>query len=219
VEARTFAAVLGSVSDVVVPTDQEISGYYQRIKASAAVYRALATETMASAAADRNKRLNSRGNVTEYKVGDQVAIYFPTRGVDSSWKQKHMLQWRGPLVITGRQSATTYSMRDPRSPKSVKDYTRAVVNINPYRAEGVHSAGDDVVHPFGLEVGMMVAAVDQSGSDVVSVGKVEHLDADEVVLHYWVTRGSNPATAVFKPAHIGIETGKTILVSEFPRFN
>jgi hypothetical protein len=213
VEARTFtsAMALRSPNDEFVPSDAEVAGYYGRIKQSAAELRELAATTMTMAASDSNARLNRRGNATEYAVGDRVSIYFPANGVNSEWKQKHMLQWRGPLVITERISPTTYAMRDPRSPATVKDYVRTVTNINPYRADAVQTIGDDVVATFGLSVGDFVATLDDADTKVVSIGKVEHLDADELTVHYWATRGSKVSTAVFKPAYIGVNTGKTIM--------
>ena len=114
--ARTLVtgAALGvsSLEKCAAPSEDEVRGYYGRVKAAASVFSEVASRVMKDAREAQNARLNEGSRAREFAVGDIVSIYCPSSGIDSKWKPKHKIKWRGPMEVVSRLSATAYGMRE-----------------------------------------------------------------------------------------------------------
>jgi len=197
------------------PDDTDVRGYYGRVKAAAALFSEVAAKVMKDAREAQNSRLNAGSRVREYALGDIVSIYCPKSATNSEWKPKHVVQWRGPMEVMSRFSATAYGVRELSSGQY---FERTVCNISPFRASVVPGAVQDprlidVISP-GPVVGETMAMLEDGE---FWVGEVTSVDADEFVCHYWATTGRNVSSAVFKPAYIGKTSGKTVLTYQLRR--
>ena len=202
--ARTLVtgAALGvsSLDKCAAPSEDEVRGYYGRVKAAASEFSEVASRVMKDAREAQNARLNESSRAREFAVGDIVSIYCPSSGIDSKWKPKHKIKWRGPMEVVSRLSATAYGMRELSSGQY---FERTVCNINSFRAavdprvgQAAHSAslaGNGTPSPA---VAKTVAMVENGEFWIAEVTS----DAEEFSCHYWATTGRNVESAVFKPA-------------------
>ena len=215
--ARTLvnSNALSSVNPDVV-SKAAAMGYYGRLKEANQAYRAVAERTMAQAQQDQNARLNSRGRVVTFKVGDVVKIVMPAHAITKGWKKKHLPGFRGPMEVIEKPTSTTYKMKDINTGQV---FQRSVTNVQKYKApiqrkgaQTVTTAETKVRHERGFTVNDMVACVDDEGDSNFWVARIiGQPDNNSNVVHYWGTRGAALKHAVFKPAYIGSSTGKTIL--------
>jgi len=226
--ARTLTDALASGSGPIVVSDEDTFGYYGDLRQRAQAYHDIAKLSQSQAALEQNRRLNGNSIKRTFQVGEHVSIYFPKRALDTSWKQKHLVQWRGPMRVIEKSSDTTYVMEDVATGQR---FERSITNINPYNApvterkqEQKGSEGKslkklkkraeeskDTNMPFDVVPGTLYAVKDDIDSSEFWLAECTKADAEEATFHYWGTTSARAENAVFKPAHIGGRTGKTIL--------
>jgi hypothetical protein len=120
----------------VAPADAErkVPGVYGQLAAASALYRKVAAEAALAARTAGNAALNARGapgRCVKFKLGDIVVIYLPPAAekkgegdtLAARWKAKHLLQWRGPCVVSEVLGGSTYKVREEASGKY---FTRGV---------------------------------------------------------------------------------------------
>ena len=152
------------------------------------------------------RHLNESGRaLRELKVGDYVKIYAPpSQGVAKrrDRKVKHLMQWRGPMLITAKPSSTHFHLSSVKSPGQT--YERHITNVR--RWVGEETVTEDSTEALVLpaeeageaptyDVGDMVFAREDVGNASVDLGKVVSTTEGNLVLHCWGTRG-----ATFKSA-------------------
>ena len=211
VQARTVVDAMGMLeAEEVMPTKDVVEGYFGRLVQRASAYKKLALHNQSLAAEDTMNRLN-HGKPRQYVVGDLVSVYFPSRGLSSGWKPKHMPKWRGPMRVTKKLSKSTYEVNEISSGRT---YQRSIANINRYKAPPGAPQCDhkeQAKSAMMLTVDDVVATKDSNDAKEFWLAKVLDIDAGECLLHYFGTSGKKKSTALFRPAHIGCKTGMTIL--------
>ena len=224
-KARTLTDALVISGGQVLGTDDDAKGYYGELRQRAKSYHDLAKEALRQATKEQNARLNHGSFRRTFAVGDLVSIYFPRRSTDATWKQKHMIQWRGPMRVIERTSPTSYAMEDVSTGQR---FERTVTNVNPYHAPLVAVKATDPtlvndskkqepeLTESNVVPGGMYAVRDDAGAEEWWLAERLTADAEDATFHYWGTSNAKPDTAIFKPAHIGGRTGLTIL-SHNPR--
>ena len=116
-------------------------------------------------------------------------------------------------------SETTYRMKDQSTGQV---FERSVTNTNAYRAKVKKVKENKSAQARerqlqrgrqGFVPGDLVACKDTEESTEFWVARSLEMtpDMENTRVHYWGTRGTALKSAVFKPAHIGSRTGKTIL--------
>ena len=134
-----------------------------------------------------------------FKVGDKVSFYIPPTGSEaarrSTRKTKHLLQYKGPAVITNVRTPTTYDLT-----YKGRQYARATSELRPYRAERetniVQTNAEEEAR--NLQIGSWVAYLEESGDKQFHIGKVKSL-GDNIVLQAFATHNKNLQKAKWKP--------------------
>jgi hypothetical protein len=79
-------------------------------------------------------RLNEKGTVKTFSIGDKVKVRVPPIAAQmekTGRRAKHITAWRGPCTIVERISQTAYAAVDDVSNRR---YERVIANLLPYRA-------------------------------------------------------------------------------------
>jgi transposase InsO family protein len=151
---------------------------------------------------DKQARANKANNTRarqSFKVGDRVKFYIPPTGAaklrKSNRKSKHILQYRGPAVITKVRTPTTYDL-DYKG----KQYSRATAELRPYKG----TQAPTVVFPENslqdkrLKKGQFVAYLEMQEDTHFHIGKVRST-GDSVTIQAYATTSPNLKHAQWKP--------------------
>jgi hypothetical protein len=210
----------------VAPADAErkVPGVYGQLAAASAFYRKVAAEAALAARTAGNAALNARGapgRCVKFKLGDIVVIYLPPAAekkgegdtLAARWKAKHLLQWRGPCVVSEVLGGSTYKVREEASGKY---FTRSVALMAMYRGDvsaTVVPSPVAVVARAALAVGSVFAVVDEPGETSVWLMQQQEEQFGDGMLtgHYYTASSHDLACAVFKPVWIEEKTGLSIV--------
>ena len=81
----------------------------------------------------RARQANKTRITQTFKKGDKVSFYIPPTLSEakrkSTRKSKHLLQYKGPAIITNVRTPTTYDLTYKK-----RKYARATAELRPYRA-------------------------------------------------------------------------------------
>jgi hypothetical protein len=135
--------------------------------------------------------------------------------LETGRRAKHVTAWRGPCTILERLSTTAYAAVDDTTKRR---YERVISNILPFRSVKAKSnahAKFNEVYSSPFVVGEFIAIRDDPKAPFY-VARVEEVNPDKILLHYYGTTGVVLAEAVFKPCwHAAGETD-IILAWECP---
>ena len=174
------------------------------ITSAAAEFTRLARANADFTRATTADALNKHGRRLKQLVkGDYVKIYAPPshkEAVDRRRKQKHIVQWRGPMLIEEKMSNTCFRLSDHCKPNAT--YERNLTNMRPWvgpiptappdpNAQGVEQSIGDI------EVGDLVLARDSSTSRELDLAEVSSITDDCVTLACYGTRSASLAKAKF----------------------
>ena len=175
--------------------------------------------------AERAAALNKRGRVLKpLEVGNYVKIYAPPSHEEAlrrKRKAKHIHQFRGPLKILSKPSATTLVLGDHHNPK--RHYRRHISNvrrwIGPLPDPAVASAAG-VPPPLGtedIEVDSFIVATDTATSNDLYLLRVSDIDDSEIRVWCHGSGSANQDTAKFKPVYTSSKNGKETVHLGKPR--
>jgi hypothetical protein len=129
--------------------------------------------------AETARRLNDKGFVRSFEIGDKVKVRVPPtheQMLATGRRSKHITAWRGPCIINEKISTTAYRMVDTITQRT---YERLIGNILPYRATSAKQNPTAAYNPKFSEVFQpheFVAIRDAPGgrffiAEVISVSK------------------------------------------------
>jgi len=153
-------------------------------------------------AAQRTAQQNRKGPKGKYKLGNEVSFYLPpseTQAKEMGRKPKHLLQYRGPAIITKVLSDSTYQIDH-----NGRTYYRCFSELRPYKSPilplDLPMANDTDMQKHKLKIGNYVSLCDsdEPEDDHFHLCKVIAIRDDKAVLLNHGTWGKNIKTAVFK---------------------
>ena len=161
----------------------------------------------------RARKANNTRATQSFKLGDKVVFYIPpTEPMSkkkSNRKNKHILQYRGPGIITRVRTPTTYDLT-----YKGKQYSRATSELRPYRAEEAPRVEfpDDMAAEEQIKPGSIVAYLEEEGDAYFHIGKVKSMgDTMKIIAH--ATTGKRLAVAIWKPLQQIVKTEQYTLTS------
>jgi len=169
------------------------------IATSARAFHKIAAQSMALAKVLSAEKLNSKGKSKHlYKVGDKVTFYRPPSEKEAKTagrKAKHIMQHRGPAVITHELSPnhTTFRLK-----YKGRTYERNVINMTPYNS-------DETPHLYELTLdqtvtaGSFIAALDDDEDKLYHIAEVITVINEQIKVHCWGTTTTNIAQAKWGP--------------------
>ncbi len=107
----------------------------EAVKVSTKAFMKMAASHDQYVPAETARRLNERGFVRSFEIGDQVKVRVPPtheQMLATGRRSKHITAWRGPCEITEKISTTAYRMIDTIMQRI---YEHLIGNILPYRAK------------------------------------------------------------------------------------
>ena len=191
---------------------EKMEGLYADIVRAVAIYREAAERHSTASRMLANDKLNLKGvRRVQYKVGDPVVLHIvPTQR--GEWKIKHKLQWRQATVVR-KISDTIYEVEEFNTGKRFQRSVALLAPDNsqrsvPAKARKTVPVDPDLLEP---EVGKLYAVVDEPGSNMIYVAKLEEVREELFKFHYYGTQGGALAKAAYSPVFVEEGTGKTIL--------
>jgi hypothetical protein len=173
----------------------------------------------------RAESLNSTGReLKEMKIGEYVKIFKPpshAAAVRRQRKQKHMWQWSGPYLITGRPSKTTFELEHYWTKKP---FSRALLNVRKWRGaipegppQATHEDAD--LHDVIMEeivAGDILAVIQDEDAKEFSLALVNEATEGQIDIHCYGTTGTNLKTAKFHLLYEHEDTGAIHLDARKP---
>jgi hypothetical protein len=144
-------------------------------------------------------RLNLTGFPKTYVIGDLVKIRVPPTHEQilvTGRRSSHISAWRGPCIVTGRLSETSYSMDEQSTGRS---FERVISNILPCFSYSQRTPVDYVPSysdPFQID--KFIAVRDEPNSPFYIALVTEVTDVD-ISLHYYGSTTRDIRIAKFRP--------------------
>ena len=152
-------------------------------------------QVRAAAALATAATANQRGRGKSYRKGDKVAFYIPPTAVEAAKagrKDKHMLWWRGPTIITKVISKTTYEIL-----YEGKSYSRCYSELRHYNSDEIPEL--DPIADHGVQVGTTIAFSDHDdGPTHYHLGTVRQIKDGNIVVVNSATTGSSLKSAQWR---------------------
>lgn len=198
-------------------------GLYAKILESAKLIHEVAKKNARLAREDELARLNSSGFKREFKVGDLVAFYIPSRANTEDWRLKFSRVYTGPAIVVRKEGKVFYEIKEISSGKL---FVRTVTFLKPWTAPAsspTQPVAEDGVSlpdavPQDFEVGVTLAVFDEDDRDCFWLADVVECRGDNSALvHFRGTRTARIGTASFRLVWIESKTGLSILAERVTR--
>ena len=175
------------------------------IMSTAKALNQIAAQHKISSAKEAADILNSKGVKYNFKVGDQVAFYYPPTDKEAKKrgrKAKHLLQFRGPATIEEVLSSSNASFK---LKYNERNYSRSVINLRPYKAEGefhVATAEEDDQITVGSYLAVIDDPNDQVNNSKFHLAQVTDITDERITVWYMSTTAKKIKSAKWKYVYV-----------------
>ena len=158
----------------------------------------------------RARHANNNRQRQTFKLGDKVSFFIPPSKETTDKEQrkaKHLMQYKGPAIITRVRTPTTYDLQ-----YRGRKYSRATSELRPYKDKHVRWAPPITIDdPSGqINKGEFIAYLEQPGERNYHIGQVVQT-GDDIVVNSFATSGSNIKNAQWKPLEQVVATSQYTL--------
>jgi len=182
---------------------------------SARAYNEIISNIKALERANVANKLNAYGqNIKHFRVGDKVTFYLPPNereALSMGKNPKHLLQYRGPGIITRVLSPNNTSFELKYEGRT---YRRNVMHLSPYTSNGEVPSNVLLKMDNTVSVGSFVAVLDNTGDKKYHIAKVLDVGETTTWIHYYATKSPNLRQALWYPVHAQPNTN--VLMMEKP---